>query len=214
MNQTSKNPRPTKRARFEETATSENNQEAREKFLRVAQERMKLFPSLYENEKQALDALEKFAVFHYELDHHKADPSSLVLSSLNVSSALDEEISADEAPAASNNFSGVENAVAGITDNSTAPESLMVLPTKEGVTGESTTSASSIITTRQQSYTQADIWGRIPTKEPKFLVKCSICNRMVNTLRFASHLDKCMGIGTTVRAATMAGTGTRNNSNR
>jgi len=214
MDETGKNPRPTKRTRFDETATSDNNQEKRENFLRVAQERMKLFPSLYENEKQALDALENFAVFHYELDRHKADSSSLGLSSLSVSSTLDEEISADEAPAALNNYSGVENAETGMADNSTASESLMILPTKEGVTGESAMTASSIITTRQQSYTQADIWGRIPTKEPKFLVQCSICNRMVNTLRFAPHLDKCMGIGTTLRAATIAGTGTRNNSNR
>lgn len=49
--------------------------------------------------------------------------------------------------------------------------------------------------TRQQTYTQTDIWGRIPAKEPRFLVKCSVCNRKVNTLRFAPHLDKCMGLG-------------------
>jgi hypothetical protein len=58
----------------------------------------------------------------------------------------------------------------------------------------------STIQTRQQS-TQADIYGRIPAKEPKYLVNCSVCSRMVNTLRFAPHLDKCMGIGTTVRGA-------------
>lgn len=56
--------------------------------------------------------------------------------------------------------------------------------------------------TRQQS--QTDIWGRIPTKEPKDL-ECSICGRQVNGLRFAPHLDKCMGIGTTSRAASSIG---------
>ena len=40
-----------------------------------------------------------------------------------------------------------------------------------------------------------DIWGRVPPKEPSNLTKCSNCGRMVSALRFAPHLDKCMGIG-------------------
>lgn len=52
-----------------------------------------------------------------------------------------------------------------------------------------------------------DIWGKMPPKEPKQMLKCHICKRQVNTLRFAPHLDKCMGIGTTVRAAAMAASG-------
>jgi hypothetical protein len=52
------------------------------------------------------------------------------------------------------------------------------------------------------SYTNADIWGVMPAKEPNFLVSCHICNRQVNTLRFAPHLDKCMGLGWGRAAAT------------
>ena len=52
-----------------------------------------------------------------------------------------------------------------------------------------------------------DIWGKAPPKEPKDMVECLICGRQVNTLRFAPHLDKCMGIGTTVRAAALAASG-------
>jgi hypothetical protein len=49
--------------------------------------------------------------------------------------------------------------------------------------------------------TQHDIWGRIPPKEPKAAAKCPVCSRHISTLRFAPHLDKCMGIGTTTRVA-------------
>jgi hypothetical protein len=49
--------------------------------------------------------------------------------------------------------------------------------------------------------TQRDIWGRIPPKEPKAAAKCPVCSRHISTLRFAPHLDKCMGIGTTTRVA-------------
>ena len=52
-----------------------------------------------------------------------------------------------------------------------------------------------------------DIWGKAPAKEPKEMIECLICGRQVNTLRFAPHLDKCMGIGTTVRAAALAASG-------
>jgi hypothetical protein len=41
-----------------------------------------------------------------------------------------------------------------------------------------------------------DIWGRIPAKEPKQNCECQLCGRHVSTLRFASHLDKCMGLST------------------
>lgn len=64
---------------------------------------------------------------------------------------------------------------------------------------EDRTESSVSISTRQQ--VQTDIWGRIPAKEPKELVACSICKRQVNGTRFAQHLDKCLGIGTMARAA-------------
>lgn len=55
--------------------------------------------------------------------------------------------------------------------------------------------------------THLDIYGRAPPKEPKDMISCHICGRQVNTLRYAPHLDKCMGIGTTVRAAALAASG-------
>jgi hypothetical protein len=57
------------------------------------------------------------------------------------------------------------------------------------------------VSTRQSSYTQKDIWGRIPSKEPKYLVGCSVCGRPVSAARFAPHLDKCMGLGVGARAS-------------
>ena len=48
---------------------------------------------------------------------------------------------------------------------------------------------------QQQQPVGADIWGRIPPKEPKIMPKCDICGRQVSALRFAVHLDKCMNLG-------------------
>lgn len=48
---------------------------------------------------------------------------------------------------------------------------------------------------QQQHPVGADIWGRIPPKEPKIMPKCDICGRQVSALRFAVHLDKCMNLG-------------------
>ena len=52
-----------------------------------------------------------------------------------------------------------------------------------------------------------DIYGKMPAKEPAQMVPCTVCGRQVNTLRYAPHLDKCLGIGTTVRQAALAASG-------
>ena len=81
---------------------------------------------------------------------------------------------------------------------------------------ESTADADEATSTHSQNSTsipatgQTDIWGRYPPKELKNPIDCPICGRQVNTLRFAPHLDKCMGIGTTSRAASTIGTTARN----
>ena len=48
----------------------------------------------------------------------------------------------------------------------------------------------------KQAISNLDIWGKFPPKEPKKTVKCPVCSRFVSTSRFASHLDKCMGLST------------------
>lgn len=68
--------------------------------------------------------------------------------------------------------------------------------------------AAPVMSTRQKP--QIDIWGRIPLKEPEYSVECTVCKRPVNTLRYAQHLDKCLGIGTLARSAAL-GAPTRNN---
>ena len=57
------------------------------------------------------------------------------------------------------------------------------------------------MSTRQQTSSDRDIWGRFPLKEAKEMVQCPACKRSYSTLRLAMHLDKCLGIGTTVRSA-------------
>ena len=65
------------------------------------------------------------------------------------------------------------------------------------------------VSTRQQTSSDRDIWGRFPLKEAKELIPCPVCGRPNGTLRLATHLDKCMGIGTTVRSAAAAMGSTR-----
>jgi hypothetical protein len=48
----------------------------------------------------------------------------------------------------------------------------------------------------QQTITHLDIWGKMPPKEPKQTCACRLCGRHVSALRFAPHLDKCMGLST------------------
>ncbi|KAG7337880.1 Sgf11 transcriptional regulation protein [Nitzschia inconspicua] len=44
---------------------------------------------------------------------------------------------------------------------------------------------------------KTDIWGNRPPKEPlNITCRCRLCGRHVSTTRFASHLDKCMGLST------------------
>jgi Sgf11 (transcriptional regulation protein) len=53
-----------------------------------------------------------------------------------------------------------------------------------------------------------DIWGRHPPKEySSDTLICTICQQKVgSSLRYASHLDKCLGIGTMSRGGNSAAT--------
>ena len=67
----------------------------------------------------------------------------------------------------------------------------------------STTTASTTIVTRHQQ-NNTDIWGNTPPKEPKSTT-CDWCGKTsIGAARFAPHLDKCMGIGTTSRNSTIS----------
>lgn len=67
-----------------------------------------------------------------------------------------------------------------------------------------------------QPVSHCDIWGRVPAKEPVEWIECSVCNKAtkVNALRFASHLDKCMGIGTLSRNSNTNHSNTNKNNNK
>lgn len=77
-------------------------------------------------------------------------------------------------------------------------------------TADKKDSDGSSVMTRNQTNPQTDIWGR-PPRPPNENVECSVCNRQVSTVRFAPHLDKCMGIGTTSRANGASASSTRGN---
>ena len=40
-----------------------------------------------------------------------------------------------------------------------------------------------------------DMYGQVPQREPKFSFACANCGQKVSVLRYAPHLDKCMGKG-------------------
>ena len=70
--------------------------------------------------------------------------------------------------------------------------------TSMGGASETNTPEKAAAPTMQTRHTinHSDIWGRTPPKEPKQACECQICGRFVSTLRFAPHLDKCMGLST------------------
>ena len=66
----------------------------------------------------------------------------------------------------------------------------------------STPSAVPVSANTRQS-TDRDVWGRFPKKEADQPILCPSCARPFSTMRFAFHLDKCMGIGATSRSASV-----------
>jgi hypothetical protein len=73
---------------------------------------------------------------------------------------------------------------------------LNATPVQEMEEPEATTTATA--TTRSAV---TDIWGRIPPKEPRRTATCTLCGRHLSALRFAQHLEKCMGIGGSTRGS-------------
>eukprot|EP00536_Pseudo-nitzschia_multiseries_P012718 jgi/Psemu1/290462/fgenesh1_pg.500_\ len=64
-------------------------------------------------------------------------------------------------------------------------------------TDPTTTTSGSTANSSGTSHPKLDIWGKTPAKEPKNrLCRCQLCGRLISTSRFASHLDKCMGLST------------------
>ncbi len=67
----------------------------------------------------------------------------------------------------------------------------------------STSTAEAASETATKYVTKLDIWGKNPSKEPKNrLCRCQLCGRLISTSRFASHLDKCMGLSTSRNGTT------------
>jgi hypothetical protein len=70
-----------------------------------------------------------------------------------------------------------------------------------GQKSETTTSADSGVAATDNvapaTLGSVDIWGNRPPAEPTHITcRCTLCGRHVSTSRFASHLDKCMGLST------------------
>jgi hypothetical protein len=71
--------------------------------------------------------------------------------------------------------------------------SIVLLPTTSNPEKhEASISTTTTPSVRSSSY---DIYGRIPPKEPKITsTMCLLCGRSVSAIRFAPHLEKCMGL--------------------
>jgi hypothetical protein len=102
------------------------------------------------------------------------------------------------------------------------PSDVVVGPGNHPINNNNSTSNSSTTTTTNVSFhtsiptiaitsttAMTDIWGRVPPKEYSMMqgdstttMVCTICHQRVgSSLRYASHLDKCLGIGTMSRNA-------------
>jgi len=79
------------------------------------------------------------------------------------------------------------------TTSDTTEEERTVLQTSSNPEKhEASISSTTTPSVRSSSY---DIYGRIPPKEPKITsTMCLLCGRSVSAIRFAPHLEKCMGL--------------------
>jgi len=100
-------------------------------------------------------------------------------------------------------------AAAAAVVKSSQPPTVKSSPQHAAAVAAAPQQTQSTATTKQttMNHHYLDIWGKLQPKEPKGMMDCKVCGRQVNTLRYAPHLDKCMGIGTTVRAAALAASG-------
>mmetsp|Transcript_9558 Transcript_9558/g.20668 ORF Transcript_9558/g.20668 Transcript_9558/m.20668 type:complete len:397 (+) Transcript_9558:194-1384(+) len=80
---------------------------------------------------------------------------------------------------------------------STASATTANLTTTKATPTATTTSTTNNNNNNNSNHPTVDIWGKTPAKEPKNrLCRCQLCGRLISTSRFASHLDKCMGLST------------------
>ena len=150
-----------------------------------------------------------------EQEQKEEESKDIVMASTNTNEQPADESGMPAASVKNQTQSNVDEAVAGTATNATVNDTTAAVAAVASTSSEAeataadttrttttTTSAStSTMQTRQStsgsssnSTNQVDIWGRIPSKEPKYNVECRICGRMVSALRFAPHLDKCMGL--------------------
>lgn len=140
--------------------------------------RRALFPALYSNDDEVVDQLERYAV-----------ETPLVAAAPSLSSSPEPTVGAGNTGATEEEDDQQQQHAEESTDDNT--------PTP------SSSEPTAIPSTRHSSSSPlTDVWGRLPAKEPPFMIKCSICHRRINTLRFAPHLDKCMGLGVGSRVNT------------
>jgi hypothetical protein len=144
--------------------------------LVFSSDRQTLYPDLYRNESEVQHAMKKYKV-EVPTSHSIERPSKEVLTHLEDARDSNTSINGTSNNQMISAYDPLSNDVFNDNRNYVPP-------------------------TLSSSSTHLDIWGRIPPKEPKDPIVCSVCLRPVNTLRFAPHLDKCLGIGTMARAAT------------
>lgn len=178
--------------------------------LLVPKTRNEIYPQVYNKKKKKKRTPQreerKYSIFVPQMNKRKRlgekDENDPIEAYLRDSAAAEAKI-AKAAAAAKKESEDSQSDTA--METTTAPDEATSNPPPTKPVSSSSTAARPPTTKTQAQ--QLDIWGKRPPKEPKQLVECLICGRQVNTLRFAPHLDKCMGIGTTVRAAALAASG-------
>ena len=152
--------------------------------------RQELYPELYDGlDDQDIDSiLDKYSTERL-LERHmkgKKRPHSQLSGDVNGDS---KEADGPSDPSSAISPSSLKNEAAVSASSDGGGESK---PSVADGSATGTTPAPTMQT--RQALNHTDIWGRIPPKEPKQNVECRICGRQVSALRFAPHLDKCMGL--------------------
>lgn len=168
--------------------------------LKTPSSRQEIFPSLYEGKTQEeiQSSLDQYAT---EIPARRQSRKRKLSQSAPNSPNKKETVSNTETSDAKSEIEK-SSANEGVDPKDHAgertPAAEKAEETKEGAPESLTpaTNNGSGPTASSQPSSGFDLWGRFPPKEPKLPVECTLCGRLVSTMRFASHLEKCMGLST------------------
>ena len=165
----------------------------------LCERRRELYPTLYDNDLEVMEAVHAYGV---EVPHSSTTTLFHKQPSLPISNNTQDDPNNDDDEDGKEDDENDDDEEEEEEDDDddfvpdeTHDVSPKATPSAPPSTAPSTNTVPTSSTLNNNTTLQRDIYGRLVSKEPKQLVVCLQCSRPVSGLRFAPHLDKCMGLG-------------------